>query len=199
MASPLGHGLMGLLVYRQFSFGGLREKWNFLLVCLFCAMAPDLDILPGLLVGQPNLFHHGVTHSLGFALLFALALSLIYGRGRALLRLFGVFVALYCSHLFLDYITIDTSLPYGAPFLWPLSDAYYLAPFAFLPDIHRSSESNLVFLVSLVNLHNLFAAFVEILIFAPLMFASRITRFSRRLLAGGSRVSETADPGTVLD
>jgi membrane-bound metal-dependent hydrolase YbcI (DUF457 family) len=183
MASPLGHGLAGLLIYSN-SFKELRRDWKFLLVCLFCALAPDLDILPGMLVGQPNLFHHGISHSLGFGLIVALVLSLLYFRERASFRTFGTFFLLYSSHLFLDYIAIDTSLPYGAPFLWPLSDAYYLAPFAFLPDIHRSSESNFIFLFSLINTHNVFAATVELLIMVPLLFARSLRRQPRRLLVG---------------
>jgi membrane-bound metal-dependent hydrolase YbcI (DUF457 family) len=176
MASPVGHGLLGLLVSGKFSVQELREEWRYILVCLFCALAPDLDILPGMMVGQSNLFHHGISHSVGFALIFALALNLAYFRRRASFRGFAIFFALYCSHLFLDYIAIDTSYPYGSPFLWPLSDAYYLAPFAFLPDIHRSSDSNLNFLFTLINSHNLFAASVEFLILAPLFFARRFAR-----------------------
>ena len=41
-----------------------------LLFVLF-ANAPDLDFVPGILLGDPGAYHHGISHSLGFALMVA--------------------------------------------------------------------------------------------------------------------------------
>ena len=44
---------------------------------IFIANAPDLDFLPGLIIGKPNLYHHGISHSLGIGILFSLILAFI--------------------------------------------------------------------------------------------------------------------------
>jgi len=35
----------------------------------FMAVAPDLDFIPGIIVGKPTLYQQGLSHSLGFAVL----------------------------------------------------------------------------------------------------------------------------------
>jgi inner membrane protein len=136
---------------------------------LLVANAADLDFLPGLFVGDPNRYHHGISHSLCFAAVVALACTLLVmlrNRG-AKGRPFAICFALWGSHVGLDYCSIDTRLPYGVPAFWPLTDAYYIAPFAFFPDIRRALVSS-EFLISLVSLHNLWAICVELLVLGPI-------------------------------
>src|ERR1041385_6780612 len=78
--SPVGHSIAGLIAYQVApEIDGLARR-QVIALYLFAANAPDLDFLPGLLVGDPNRFHHGVSHSGGLALLFAIAVSLILRR-----------------------------------------------------------------------------------------------------------------------
>jgi inner membrane protein len=165
MPSPVGHSLTGYLIYRATAKGDANERWWTFALYLVAANIPDLDFIPGLLVGEPGRYHHGVSHSLGFAILFGLALSLTLaafklGDG---IQNFVIFFSLYFSHVLLDYLSTDTSFPYGVPLFWPLSKEYYIAPFAFLPDIHRPVSSGMKFITGLLSVHNLWAATVEAL------------------------------------
>ena len=81
MPSPIAHSLTGYIIYRAASPVHAR-RWQHVVLHLFAANAPDLDFLPGFLIGDPDLYHHGVSHSIGFAVLFASALSLFLDAAR---------------------------------------------------------------------------------------------------------------------
>jgi inner membrane protein len=168
MPSPLGHSLMGYIIHRATASPAEEQQWQRIALYVFAANAPDLDLILGLLTGDPNRYHHGISHSIGFALLFAVVFSLFLAlrTQETTGRNFAIFFGLYSSHIALDYFSIDTSAPYGEPLFWPSSNEYYIAPFAFLPDIWRDSSS-LTFVPSLFNLHNLWAVSVEFLTLFP--------------------------------
>ena len=186
MPSPVAHSLTGYVIYR--AAGQVHaQRWQDVVLYLFAANAPDLDFLPGLLVGDPDLYHHGVSHSFGFAVLFALALSLflLFLKRDPIRRNFLIFFCLYSSHVVLDWLSVDTAFPYGVPFLWPLTDEYFIAPFRFLPDVSRASSSRISFITSLFCLHNFWTVGVEFLLFSPVVwlvsiFRSRATISARR-------------------
>ncbi|MCK4965419.1 metal-dependent hydrolase, partial [bacterium] len=107
MPSPIAHSIVGFSFASVSKCGVARvfknNTLNFLLICFVCA-APDLDIIPGIVVGLPALYHHGISHSFGFALLSGFCLSSViyifkkkYYFSRALF-----FTALYSSHIILD-------------------------------------------------------------------------------------------------
>jgi inner membrane protein len=183
MPSPVGHSLTGYLIYRVAAKNADDRWWTFALY-LVAANAPDLDFIPGLLMGNPGRYHHGPSHSLGFAILFGLALSLTLALFKlgAGMRNFMIFFSLYLSHVILDYLSTDTSFPHGVALLWPLSNEYYIAPFAFLPDIHRPVSSGMKFITGVLSLHNLWAATVEALMlgFLILLFTVRRGRVINR-------------------
>lgn len=81
-------------------------------------------------------------------------------------RNFLIFFSLYFSHVFLDYLGADSSFPYGELFWWPFSNKYYIAPFAFLPDIKRAL-SGAEFIQSLFSLHNLWTVSLEFILLFP--------------------------------
>ena len=171
MPSPVGHTLMGYIVYIASNKATDNKQWKYIAFVLLAANAPDLDFIPGLLIGDPGKFHHGISHSIGFSFCLAVCFSvLLYFLKREKNgRNFAICFFICFSHIFLDYLTIDTSPPYGAPLFWPLSYTYYHAPFPILPDIQRVSTSNTDFITSLVSLHNLWAVSVEILILLPIL------------------------------
>ncbi len=144
--------------------------WRVIGFYVFAANAPDLDFVPGLLIGNPNRFHHGVSHSIGFALLFAIVAALIlrWREREWRWRHFLVFLGLYASHLALDYLSTDLSPPYGLPMFWPANDAYFKSPVPVFPDIRRINSTGRFF-QSLFSAHNLWAATVECLVLVPLI------------------------------
>lgn len=175
MATPIGHTLVAGILY----FTGRRSlPTGFSLLVLYglFANAPDLDFLPGILIGKANAFHHGISHSLGMGLIFAAVVTTVLVKTSqrfaqyGLLRLMLIGFILYASHIVVDYITLDNSYPFGMPIFWPITSQYFHAPLYIFPNVLHSSASAL-------SVHNLFVAGRELVVFAPpmlfLMFANR--------------------------
>jgi inner membrane protein len=167
MPSPIGHSLLGCGFYTAFRSSNGHDL-KLIGLCLFAANAADMDFVPGLLIGDPNRFHHGISHSLGVAVLFATACSAFRLMGPSFWSNVGFFFSLYFSHVAIDYFSIDNGFPYGVMVFWPLTNEYYIAPFAFLPDIRRSSMAG-EFFESLFTLHNLWAVTVESILISPIL------------------------------
>lgn len=159
MSTPVGHMLAGATATVGTGPGSsLRRK---LIVGTLIGVAPDLDFVPGLLVGDPARFHHGPTHSLAFALGLAAVVWLIVSRDRWRWAIAAGLA--YASHLLLDAVTVDPGAPVGLQLLWPISDAYLASPFRPLPQVLHSS-------VSVVNVHNLAVILLELVLFGGLLW-----------------------------
>jgi membrane-bound metal-dependent hydrolase YbcI (DUF457 family) len=127
---------------------------------MFACLAniPDMDFIPGILVGQPDLYHHGPSHSLIVALIVAYITYAMTSRYYYELENKRFLVALLIastSHTLLDYFSKDTGQPYGVPFLWPFDQTYYISTASLFSDVERSSEPGMAFILSLFNSHNL--------------------------------------------
>ena len=173
MATPIGHGLVGCaigMVVSRGAPGGERGLW---LACVVLAIAPDLDFVPGVFAGKPAAYHQGISHSLAFAMLAGLlAMLTVRASPAALRRAWLAGFAAYASHLALDWLGPDARLPYGMPFLWPLSDATFLSPVALLPGVQpaRATDTGLAEWIGWVlSLRNALALGVEVAVAAPLL------------------------------
>jgi inner membrane protein len=166
MPSPIGHSLMGYIIRRATAQPRSSRDWSAIALYVFAANAPDLDFIPGLFVGQLSRFHHGPSHSIGFAILFAALASFLFRRR---VRVFVIALSLYLSHVLLDYLIQDPSPPYGVPLFWPLSYEYYMAPFAFFRRFDYASHSLDSLLSPMFTLHNLLTVFLEIVLLLPLL------------------------------
>lgn len=132
MASPIGHGLLGAALGWGVGRADLRRDLPLSALAAFSAIAPDLDFLPGLAIGDVNRFHQGAGHSLGAAVLYALVLFLVLmaaGRGGARRAASYALIGglAYVSHLTMDYLTLDQRPPFGPPVFWPLSSRHFMA------------------------------------------------------------------------
>lgn len=173
MATPVGHMLAGATaslasgrrdpVLRQLALGALAGAM------------PDLDFLPGLVVGDPATFHHGPSHSLAFALLAGAIVWILVRRNRWKWAL--TCGTAYASHLLLDTLTRDPSFPVGIQLFWPVSEAYIASPLRPLPRVLHG--------VSVINAHNFRVALVELLLFGGLLWGS-LHFSSERAEHGGS-------------
>ena len=164
MPTPVGHALAGLAVGAAVTWRRpLLGPWRDMVLFGALAQAPDLDFLPGILLGRPEAFHHGASHSLGFALLAGLLMALWgrrQGQGQAWRwALMGFLV--YLAQVLADAASVDTSFPYGVPLWWPLSDAYVIAARPLFLDVWRKPWG-----LPLVW-HNLRAVGLEVLILGP--------------------------------
>lgn len=138
MPTPLGHALAGLALGPLLAWRRpfISPGWD-LLLFVGLSQLPDLDFLPGLLVGRPDAFHHGPSHSLGAALLAGFMAWLI-GRRRGDAWRWGLLAfALVTAHALIDALGKDYRQPYGVPLAWPLDGRYLMADWAFFMDVRR--------------------------------------------------------------
>ena len=165
MPSPLGHGLIGLTIYRATSGPGSQD-WRTAALSVLAANAPDLDFVPGLLTGELGRYHHGPSHSLIFALLFGLVCTVLFTRK---IYFFWMGFGLYASHILLDYLVKDPSPPFGVPLFWPFSYEYYMAPVTlYRPFNYPSTFAEPIF-STLVSLHNFITMLLELSFLLPLL------------------------------
>ncbi len=84
-------------------------------------------------------------------------------------RIFVVTVLVYLSHLLGDYLGVDRSEPYGAPFLWPISSEYYLSPVQIFHPIEHGDRGagNASVFADIFSYPNFIAATVEVAIVLP--------------------------------
>jgi len=186
MPSPIGHSIVGYLGYRY----GFQNKENgnmkAMFFCILCANLPDLDFLPGLIIGQSDRFHGGISHSMGVSFILAsimpLALSTknAKGLGRIWLLLLGIFI----SHPILDFLAIDTGYPFGKPLFWPISADYYQSPILLFSDVWRSPSSS-DFFISLFSWHNFYAVLREILVMSSLIALLKMALITQRRFKEG--------------
>jgi len=108
------------------------------LACVVAAAAPDLDLLVST--------HRTYSHSLGAAILAGLCAWLVLkikskGKRQKSNSAAGTFAFLiataYFSHIVLDWLGKDTSVPPGMMALWPISSTFYLSGLDLFPEISR--------------------------------------------------------------
>ena len=169
--------------------------WTVLALCVGLALSPDLDFLPGILRGQPALYHQGISHSLAFGLVVSAVAALgLAWRGRPALVSFGVLFAAYTSHLLIDLFGPDARPPYGVPLFWPVDEGYYLAPFEVFRGVHHASSTAIrtdEWIDALFSWYNVKAIFVEGAVLAPLLLLGELRRRWRRQSRGTTAASKT--------
>ncbi|HXV82853.1 MAG TPA: metal-dependent hydrolase [Candidatus Binatia bacterium] len=122
MPSPLAHILGGGVVYLA-GTSAKQRSWLVLGATMLGSIVPDFDFLPGFLIGNPSAFHHGISHSSGFALLYGTVVFLVLRYSRhsdiatraALMATFS-----YAFHAVLDAVSVGEGAK-AVPLLWPFS------------------------------------------------------------------------------
>lgn len=154
------------------SDGPRRSTWLLPAVAIFAAVAPDLDFLPGIAIGDPNRFHQLGSHSLLASLLAGMIAGLATVPTRWRAGVVGVTVGLaYASHLLLDYFTHDPRAPFGIPLLWPLSSEHFTSPSSvFRGIVHGVPGEGMGEVVShIFSMHNLVSVGIELAVTLPLL------------------------------
>jgi membrane-bound metal-dependent hydrolase YbcI (DUF457 family) len=190
VALCLSHTAAGYLAYEAVRPQGAHRP-GLLVGAVVLANAPDFDFLPGIVLGRPGAFHRGVTHTLAAVVVVA-AVVVLAGRLRDRSWRTGARVAAwsaltYASHLLLDFLTIDARAPYGARFLWPVSDAYYLAPWTPLREIVIDPSGRFAFLQSLVAPHTVGVWLLEVAVLASVVSAVQLARLRSSAVELGVR------------
>lgn len=170
MPTPLGHSLLGLAVMGATPYSAqnnsVRERAWLAAYCVTVANLPDFDFIwwngGGFTVS--GMFHHGVTHSFGFAVIVAAAAGIVARlRGRVdSLKLAILTATLYSTHVLADLLNEDNfpANGVGLPAFWPLTDTYFIFPI--LPGVNRTH---------ILTLSNMGNVLMEILFFGSIMMA----------------------------
>jgi len=143
--SPAGHFIAGVAIaWAAESFpprrpGPQGSAWPsapvhvvspLVLACAALALAPDLDILLA--------SHRTYTHSLGaVALVAAFSAAVARGLGAPAVATGLACGAAVGSHVALDWLGRDQSMPAGLMALWPFSSAFYYSGIDLFADISR--------------------------------------------------------------
>lgn len=168
MPTSIGHSLTGILLNESRIFTPAKSYLRCVLISITLANLADFDFVPGIFLGNPNRFHHGITHSFGAALFVGFLFALcFYFRQNRFWAAFGFAALLYFSHVALDYLALDRSHPVGVPMWWPVSSKYFISPITIFSDVHKDS-STATFFQSLFVTHNAMTVLREILILGPL-------------------------------
>ena len=123
MPSPILHVAAGAGICLLDRRSLTAVKWRFAAAVMLASVLPDFDVVPGLLIGDPNRFHSDYSHSIGAALIAALLCALLVKTQRWRLG-FWVVVS-WTTHVLLDALTVDGRPPYGVPLFWPFSRLYF--------------------------------------------------------------------------
>ena len=196
MPTPVAHGVAAWAAVRT-AEPAAPDAARLFALAAFLAIAPDLDFVPGILVGRPGAFHRGPTHSLAGGFLASLAvaglLARLPGRGGSTPRgmgwWFGIVMPTYCAHIVLDLVVPDTRGATGMPLFWPVSDRFVATPMP-LPHALRAfidlplGSDNGSFLRALLSGRGLAVLAAEGILFTPLLFAPRLINSTRARVAG---------------
>lgn len=181
MGLPLAHVAGGYLVYEGVRPGGAHRP-ALLAAAVVFANAPDVDFLPGLLAGDPELFHRGPTHSIGAAVLLGVLATIatrVLLPSHGALRM-GLLAGLaWASHLVVDAITADVMPPHGVMLLWPLSSAFFLAPRPLLDEFRADASGSIAFLRSVVSRESLPVWLQDIVLLVAVVAAVQLVRSLR--------------------
>ncbi|MEP3838689.1 MAG: metal-dependent hydrolase [Algibacter sp.] len=124
MASIFGHGIVGFTITKVVDNKNL--KW-LLLAAIFSTILPDFDVVTFKLgiVYQHPLGHRGFTHSILFAILWAILLMLTLGRKHKFIWFFVIFLSTL-SHGIFDAMTSGGK---GVGFFIPFNNDRYFFQF----------------------------------------------------------------------
>jgi inner membrane protein len=176
LATPIGHALAGYAVYCFFAPQRKSQRINLALLSSILAVSPDLDFLPGILIGRPAAYHQGITHSIGFAIIICSGVVWLLRRTSSFFPAFVICFLSYLSHLILDFFGPDNRLPYGIPLFWPITQKYFISPVPVFLGVHHAgstSSSILEWGAGMFSLYNLGAIALEVVIIVPLIFLGR--------------------------
>ncbi len=144
MPTPIGHALIGASIASFVEPKRIRSRTRYevMLLAGFVATIPDFDLIPGLIVGRPILYHSGISHSLGIGLLISLFIAALgHFKNRSFIGIFLLCLFAYTSHLILDFFAVDGRPPYGIPIAWPLIREHFISPVPLLPGIRHANSA----------------------------------------------------------
>lgn len=141
MPLPVIHSYAGYQIYKFSQDKNQEKNWKMAILFMGIANLADIDTLPGMLVGNAELFHRGPTHSLMAAFLVALGTGYLLKCFSKMNFWKGFWIALatYFSHVLLDYISGSVKF-----MLWPFH--FQIAPMPITKALFERHEHGSFFL-----------------------------------------------------
>lgn len=143
MPSPIAHAAVGYAIYRVAKTRRPQETRHgpsplpvVLLFTLAMSVAPDLDFVPGLLIGHLDRFHNTISNSLFMGLVVSTAVATLIRLvwRRPFLFWFALSLLCYEAHVIMDYFTLGR----GVMLLWPFSGERFRPAVNLFYGLHRS-------------------------------------------------------------
>jgi membrane-bound metal-dependent hydrolase YbcI (DUF457 family) len=134
MSLPTGHSALGACLYLAFNKKDTRliKRWKEIALYIFNANVPDLDYIPYFIFRTRESFayHHWITHTLGFAMLYGAIMAALCKKFRngTFMERFMVFFALVYSHVLLDTMANNGIPPVGVMLFYPFDSTYICSP-----------------------------------------------------------------------
>jgi len=190
MPSPIGHAVAGLAVAWGADLYPGDRTWRFspstnwykraggglTVACAVLAAAPDLDLFFGR-------FHRTVTHSFLSVAVVALVAGLVGARARLpVKRVIVMCAGAWATHLLLDWLAVDQSIPRGIQLLWPFDGRWFISGL----DLFLGSERRHLFSAATMKMNGRAIA-QELVILAPIVVVlwlvriKTLTRFPSQL------------------
>lgn len=150
MCTPMGHTMLGLAAWvgwAPFRDPGstAQRRWSDLFFLAGMSMAPDADLIPGVLTGDLNAYHHMFTHTLGWVVLISVAMWFLwkglFPETPRVLLFWGLCMA--GGHLVQDMLTRDAYPPIGVMLFWPISEIRVHAPVDLFPNVQKADFADL--------------------------------------------------------
>jgi len=132
MPSPIAHLGAGYAIYRYYRHRLTQDQrrfWKFplqLVMVMGVSMAPDLDVIPAIILRDMKAYHNNFSHSLIFAVPVAFLIAGIFHRTyRSNFCLwFVICLVSYDLHVIMDALTAER----GVMMFWPLSQNRFVSP-----------------------------------------------------------------------
>jgi membrane-bound metal-dependent hydrolase YbcI (DUF457 family) len=166
--SPLAHSAMGYFIFRWFRVS--KPDWlknskypnlYFFLIVVGLSLLPDVDVIPGLILGDFRGWHNQWTHSLIVGFGVALVIGAIgWWKDRNFGFWFLVSLISYQMHIIMDLFTYGDR---GSMIWWPLTSERFVGAITIFIGV-RWSEG-------VFSITHLFTLFSE-LVFAYIIVAS---------------------------
>jgi len=194
MPSPVGHILAGAGVY----LSAVRKKDRsrpILAVTLLGSIVPDFDFMPGFFIGKLSAYHHGMSHSLTFAVFFAAAVFVLAeGPQKKIAVRAAILGGLgYTSHVILDFLGAKEGTR-GVPIFWPLSDKPFGLDLGLLGSFYFRDSG----IWSIIHWNNANAVLRELLVIgSPVLFLlwkEQRSKYSTVLRKTSQRESRVVPP-----
>jgi hypothetical protein len=169
MPSPIGHAIVGAAIAWTADAIQPSESNSAVSVatiaCAVAAAAPDLDLLL-------PIQHRTITHSVIVLTAASIVAIAVTGKVKPTARrLVGLCALAYASHLLLDWLAVDTTVPRGIQLFWPASDRWFISEW----DLFRGTARRNVFSVESMRI-NALAILQEIVMLGPIAAAAWLVR-----------------------